>query len=165
MGLFDDQSADVESIVVGFNVPAGDYEFEITGVELKSFSEGKLAEQQALIVELTVVNECDEEGMTFDHFLVIPNERKQDNKAVRRNRGNLKGALLWYGIPESRLNAWDPTDEDHKDMIIGKRGLGVLKQNGAFTNLTSFQLTEESGVSNTEVSAVAGADLASGWAN
>ena len=165
MGLFDDQSTPVENITDGFNVPAGEYEFEITDVELKSFTEGKLEEQSALIVELTVVNECDEEGMTFDHFLVIPNERKQDKKAVIRNRSNLKRALLSYGIPESRLNVWDPTDEDHKDMVLGKRGNGVLKQNGAYTNLTSFELTEESGVSNTEVSAVAGADLASGWAS
>lgn len=163
MGLFDDQSTDVENIAIGFDVPAGEYEFEITDVELKKFSEGKLEDQQALIFELTVVNECDEEGMTFDHFLVIPNERKQDVKAVRRNRSNLKQALLWYGIPESQLNRWDPTDQDQKEMVLEKRGMGVLKKNGAYTNLTSFELTEQSGVSNTEASAVAGASLGD-WA-
>lgn len=163
MGLFDSQSTDVDDIQTGFNVPAGEYEFEITEVELKSFSEGKLAGQSALIVELTVVNECPAEGMTFDHFLVIPDENSsQEAKRTKQLAGFLKAALLWYGVPESKLKTFDPETEG--DALIGQRGKGVLKTSGQYTNLTSFELTNESGVSDTEVTPLATADLAGSWA-
>lgn len=163
MGLFDGQSTDVDDIQVGFTVPAGNYEFEITDIELKHFNEGKLDGQSALIVELTVVNECPQEGMTFDHFLVIPDENSsQEPKRTKQLAGFLKNALLWYGVPESKLSTFDPETEG--DLLIGQRGKGVLKKSGEYTNLTSFELTEESGVSNTEaVAETAGADLSS-WA-
>lgn len=162
-GLFSNQSTAVDDIQVGFNVPAGDYTFEITDIELKSFSEGKLAGQSALIVELTVVNECPQEGMTFDHFLVLPDENSsQEPKRTKDCSKYLKQALLWYGVPESKLETFDPETEG--DAIIGQRGIGVLRQNGAFTNLTSFELTEESGASDTSVSASAVGNL-SDWAS
>ena len=164
MGLFDNQSTAVEDITVGFNVPAGEYTFEITDMEVKGpFEKGKMIGQSALVVELTVVNECPQEGMTFDHFLALPNEEFQDSKRLRQVNSFLKQALLWYGVPESRLSTFNPATDG--DAVIGQRGIGVLKQSGEFTNLTSFELTNESGVSDTEVSAtVSGADLTNAWA-
>jgi len=165
MGLFDGQSTAVEDITVGFDVPVGEYEFEITGLELKGpFEKGKIVGQSALVVELTVVSEGPAEGMSFDHFLILPNQELQDSKRLRQVNGFLKQALLWYGVPESRLATFNPDTDG--DALIGQRGLGVLKKSGEFTNLTSFELTNESGVSNTDVSAtVAGADLTNAWAS
>jgi hypothetical protein len=167
MGLFSGQSTAVEDIQTGFNVPAGEYEFQITDVTLKHFDSdhAKMANQSALIIELTVVNACPQEGMTFDVFLTLPNEEEQTEKRARQCASFLKNTLTWFGIPESRLDSWDP--ETEADAILDQRGLGVLKTsktNSDFTNLTSFQLTEESGASDTSVSATAGADLSS-WAS
>jgi hypothetical protein len=167
LGLFDESDVAVEDIQVGYNVPAGTYEFEITGVELKEFESdhAKMPNQKAVIVELTVVDDSPQAGMTYDVFLRVPNKAEQTEKQLKTFSSIMKGNLIWFGVPESQLNTWDP--ETEADNIIGLRGLGTLKvskTNSDYTNLTNFKLSEESGVSDLTVKADASATLGGSWA-
>lgn len=167
LGLFDGMDTAVEDIQVGYNVPAGTYEFEITGVEKKDFADDheKMPGQSAIIVELTVVDESPQAGMTYDVFLRLPNQEHQNAKQLKTFGSILKGNLIWFGVPESQLNTWDP--ETEADNILGLRGIGTLKvskTNSDYTNLTNFKLTEESGVSDTVVTTNSSASLGE-WAS
>ena len=166
MGLFDGYDGSVEDIQVGYNVPPGTYEWEITNVTKLEFEadHAKMPGQEAIVVELTVVDDSPQAGMTYDVFLRIPNLEAQGEKLTKVFASILKGNLIWFGVPESQLNTWDP--ETEADNIIGLRGVGTLKtskKNAEYVNLSNFKLSNESGVSDTVVTPVASETLAS-WA-
>ena len=166
-GLFAGYDGDVEDIQVGYNVPPGTYEFEITNVTKLDFDSdhAKMANQTAIVIELTVVDDSPQSGMTYDVFLRLPNLAEQGEKLCKVFASILKGNLIWFGVPESQLNTWDP--ETEADNIIGLRGLGTLKtskKNAEYVNLSNFKLSQESGVSDISVAAVSSETLGT-WAS
>lgn len=160
-GLFGDIETDVEDIEVGLTkhrVKPGGYEFQITDVTFLEFDENhaKFPNQAAVIFELTVTDgdHDDEIGNTYSAFCFKPNAAEQGEEKAKMYASILKQNMLQFGIPESRLAKWDPENPNDVDAIMGLVGTGQIKQNKKnpdFDNLWNFELTEESGPSDTEV--------------
>ena len=173
MGMFDDIETPVENIetdAFGHRIKPGGYEFQISDIVFKEFGSdhASMPNQKAVIFELTVVDgdHEDEVGHTFSSFCRLPNESEQGAEKAAMFASILKQNMLQFGIPESRLGKWDPENPDDIDAILGLVGTGKIainKKNKDYDNLYNFTLTEESGVSDTELSPTGAAFNADAW--
>jgi len=164
MGLFDKISTPVDEIQVGSRVKPGAYEFQQSDVTYLEFDENheKMPNQAAIIFELTVTDgdNPSEIGKKYTAFCRIPNEEEQTKEQFEMFASILKQNMLQFGIPESKLESWDPEDPDDVDAIIGLIGRGriaVNKKNKDFDNLYNYTLIEESGASDSSIETNVGA--------
>jgi hypothetical protein len=157
LGLFSGLSKPVEEISTSNRVKPGSYEFQITDITHLEFDANhqSMPNQEAVVFELTIIDGDNESelGKKFSQFLRYPNEEEQGEKAEMFG-SILKGFMLAVGIPESKLETWDPENPDDVDALIGARGTGriaVNKKNKEFDNLFNFKLIEESGIGDTNI--------------
>lgn len=153
-GMFAKLSTPVEEIQTGVRIKPGPYEFQISDVTYLEFDESHdtMPNQAAVIFELTVIGgDIESEiGKKFTAFCRYPNEEEQGVEKAAMYGSMLKQNCLQFGIPESKLEDWDPENPDDVDAILGLTGAGVIKvnkKNKDHDNLYNFELTEESGAS------------------
>lgn len=151
MGLFDKIATAVEDIQTGVRIKPGPYEFQLTDATYLEFDEAheKMPNQAAVVFELTVIDgEATEIGKKYSAFCRIPDEELQGEKAAMF-ASILKQNMEQFGIPESKMETWNPEDQDDLDAVIGITGTGTIKinkKNSDFDNLYGFKITEDSGV-------------------
>ena len=152
MGLFSNLSKAVEDLkpIGDFEFKDGSYQFQIDDITVKTYGdESKMPGQTGISVKLLCLDGDNEDmiGMTYTDFLRVPDDELQGSTAEFFGRV-LKSHFMWFGVPESVLDAdeFDPEDEDQTSEIIGAIGLGTIKTNKkGFQNLTAFELEEDSG--------------------
>ena len=150
MGLFSNLSKAVEDLkpIGDFEFKDGSYQFQIDDITVKTYGdESKMPGQTGISVKLLCLDGDNEDmiGMTYTDFLRVPDDELQGSTAEFFGRV-LKSHFMWFGVPESVLDAdeFDPEDEDQTSEIIGAIGLGTIKTNKkGFQNLTAFELEEE----------------------
>lgn len=154
MGMFSKLATPVDEIQTGVRIKPGPYEFQLSDVTHLEFDESHetMPNQEAVIFELTVVGgDLESEiGKKYTAFCRYPNEDEQGSDKAEMFGSILKQNMLQFGIPESKLEDWDPENPDDVDAILGLTGAGVIKvnkKNADYDNLYNFKLLEESGVS------------------
>lgn len=165
MGAFSGLSKPVEEIETSSRVKQGAYTFQITDVTHLEFGSdhATMADQEAVIFELTIIDGDNEDqfGKKFTSFNRYPNEEVQGADKAEMFGSILKQAMLQFGIPESKLEDWDPENPDDVDAILGIVGTGqikVNKKNKDYDNLYNFKIVEEeSGASDLSVDTNVGA--------
>lgn len=172
MGAFSGLSTPVAEIQTGVRVKPGAYDFQQTDVTFLEFDSDhdSMPNQSAIIFELTVIDgDLESEiGKKYTAFCRLPNEEEQGKEKAEMFGSILKQNMLQFGIPESKLEDWDPENPDDIDAIIGLTGHGVIrinKKNKDFDNLYKYELTEESGASTLETGTATGSFDAGKWSS
>jgi hypothetical protein len=141
MGLFDE--LDVASAADDpFGVPDDMYEAVVEKVEVK-VSNDKTYHDDTPVKGLSItykITEGDYAGEKVSEYKYIPKpvDKNAPTADERRSMSFLKQRLLSLGVPESRINSFEPDD------VVGADVYVTTKKNGNYTNITDVKVNNGS---------------------
>lgn len=110
MGFFDDYGLDADDFNenVSFDVPDGNYTFEITKAYIKEGTQND-EDKNGIAITYSLENE-DGEAYTNTQYFWLPKDPDAPTQQEQRNMGEFKKFMLKAGIPREELNSAGPDE-------------------------------------------------------